>query len=267
MKPLSLSLLMLLCLAASGLAQNPHVQEISIGKQKAGWGDSHISSSSFHAIASWTGERFVFLPKHKTLQKFGYRNFHIGNDLYNCPSYSEYVGRIAKVVSVREWCDHWDVQFEMEDNGERVSAVARGGGIDGIAPVADIARARDGWLGKTLWYKKTWIERYDEHTGTMRPVYLEKNTRVKVVDVVAGWSHDKPVRFVLKTADGKQGYTDITWSGTNSCDYARAYPDTFNTSFFAQDPAHAAEPVQKPLVRRSASLRLDVHDAMRSPTL
>ena len=267
-KPLSLSLLILLYLAGSGLAQSPCIQEVAIGEQKVGPDDSNTSCSSFRPIRSWLGERFVFLPKHKTLQKFGYRNFHIGDDLYKLPEYNEYVGRTAKVVSVREWCDHWDVEFEMEDNGERISAVAGVGGIDGIAPIADIESARAQWLGKTVWYKKAWLERYDEDTGAVRPVYLKKNARVKVVDIVAGWSHDEPVRFKLRTTDGRQGHTDIAWSGTNSCDYIRAHADTFETCFFADNPAHSGEAVYKPFARRSASLRcLDVDRALRSPSL
>jgi hypothetical protein len=268
MKPLSLSLLILLYLAGSGLAQSPCIHEVAIAEQKVEPDDSHTSCSSFRPIRSWLGERFVFLPKHKTLQKFGYRNFHIGDDLYRSPKYGEYVGRIARVVSVHEWCDHWDVEFEMEDNGERVSAIAAGGGIDGIAPIADIERARAEWLGKTLWHKKAWLERYDEDTGAVRPVYLKKNARVKVVDIVAGWSHDEPVRFKLITTDGKQGHTDIAWSGTNSCDYTRAHAETFETSFFAQHPGNSGEGDHQPFARRSASLRcLDVDHALRSPSL
>jgi len=258
----------MLCLAGSGLAQSPYVQEVAIGEVKLEPHNRRKSCSPFRPIRSWLGERFVFLPKHKTLQEFGYRNFHIGDDLYRSPNYSEYVGRIAKVVSVHEWCDHWDVEFEMEDNGERASAVAAGGGIDGIAPIADIEKARAEWLGKTLWYKKAWFERYDENTGVLRPVYLRKNARVKVVDIVCGWSHDEPVRFKLKTTDGEQGHADIAWSGTNSCDYARRHADTFETSFFAQHPGNSGEVDDQPFAQRSASLRcLDGDPAFRSPSL
>ena len=255
MKPWSLSLLILLYLAGSGLAQSPSIQDVGRGEQKVAPDDSQTSCSSFRPIRSWLGERFVFLPKHKTLQKFGYRSFHIGDDLYRSPNYGEYVGRIARVVSVHEWCDHWDIEFKMEDNGERLSAVAGGVGIDGIAPIADIERARGEWLGKSVWYKKAWFERYDEDTGALRPVYLRKNARVKVVDIVAGWSHDKPVRFKLRTTDGKKGHTDIAWSGTNSCDYARAHADTFETSFFVRNPGNSGEAGYQPIARRSVSFQ------------
>jgi hypothetical protein len=229
---------------------------------------SAISSSSFRPIGSWLGERFVFLPKHKTLQTFGYRDFHIGEDLYRTPSYHEYVGRVGRVTSVHQWCDQWDVEFEMEDNGERLSAVAGAGGIDGIAPVADIERARAVWLGKTLWYKKAWFESYDEVTGAVRPVYLKKNARVKVVDIVAGWSHDEPVRFRLRTSDGKQGHTDIAWSGTNSCHHARVHADTFESSFFPRDPRKADNSHDDPFARPSASLRcVDGNDGSSSPSI
>jgi hypothetical protein len=108
MKPWSLSLLIVLYVAGAGLAQSPSIKDVGLGEQKVAPENSQTSCPSFRPIRSWLGERFVFLPKHKTLQEFGYRNFHIGDDLYRSPNYGEYVGRIARVVSVHEWCDHWD---------------------------------------------------------------------------------------------------------------------------------------------------------------
>jgi hypothetical protein len=242
MRKLSLCLLIFLSFpAGAALAESSYVGMIPVDNQKLQAVNRSKESSSFRPISSWVGERFIFLPKQMALQRFGYPNFQIGDELYKPPSYSEYVGRIAKVVSLQEVCNHWDVELEMEDNGQRVSASARSGGIDGVAPVADIEDARDRWLGKTLWYKKTWLERYNEDTGEVYSVHIRKNSQVKVIDIRAGWKHATPVRFILQTGTGKEGYVDMAWSGTNCYDYDRRYCDTFETSFFTQDPAKSSK--------------------------
>lgn len=221
-------------------ADSPSVGMISVDNHKLQPASGKRESSSFRPISSWVGESFVFLPKQTALQRFGYRDFQVGDELYESPNYNEYVGRIATVVSVQKVCDSWDVQFEMQDNGQRVTAAAWRGGIDGVAPVADIDAARDRWLGKTLWYKKTWIDTYNEDTGEVCSVHLRKNSQVKVIDIGAGWKHSTPVRFILQTAAGKQGYVDMTWTGTNCDDYERRYCDTFESLFFAQAPTSPA---------------------------
>lgn len=242
MRELSLSLVLcLLFLVNTALAESPYLCNVS----KSQAATSKNESSLFRPISSWVGEMFVFLPKQKTLQKFGYHNFRIGDDLYKCPTYNKYVGRIARVVSSKEVCNHCDVGLVMEDNGQMVSATARSGEIEGIAPVADIRDARDRWLGKTLWYRGSWIEIYDEDTGEIRSVHLNKNSRVEVIDIIAGWNHQAPVRFVLQTSTGDVGHVDIDWSGTNCCEYKREYSNSFGASFFTQDPTKSNQPSQK----------------------
>lgn len=250
MRELSLSLVIFLSfLVGTALAESPYLCGISKSKVATKNGDSSL----FRPISSWVGERFVFLPKQKTLQKFGYHNFRVGDDLYKYPSYNTYVGRIARVVSSKEVCNHCDVELVIEDNGQRISATAKSGDIEGIAPVADIRGAHDRWLGKTLWYRKTWIEKYDEDTGETSSVHLKKNSRVKVIEIIAGWNHRTPVRFVLQTPAGEIGYVDIAWSGTNCCEYKRKYSNSFEASFFTQDPTKPSKPSRTRWTQKPAS--------------
>ena len=72
--------------------------------------------SSFRPISSWIGERFVFLEiPHERLRKLGYKNFQVGDELYECPDYRAYVGKITEVVSYEKCHDHWEVEFQMQD--------------------------------------------------------------------------------------------------------------------------------------------------------
>jgi hypothetical protein len=239
MKKCSLIILIFLSFAASAaLAEGPYVEKISVDNRRLE-AITGNKDSSFRPISSWVGERFVFLPKQKALQGFGYQNFQIGDEPYKSPTYNEYVGRIARVVSLQEVCNHWNVELEMEDTGQRVSAPAWSGGVDGVAPVSDIYEACDRWKGKTLWYKKTWLETYNKDTGEVYSVHLRKDSQVRVIDIVAGWKHGTPVRFVLQTATGKEGYVDMAWSGTNCYDYEREYCDRFETLFTTKAPTNS----------------------------
>ena len=56
-----------------------------------------------------------------------------------------------------------------------------------------------------------------------------------MLDVVAGWTEEKPVRFVLEAADGKQGFLDLNLSGTNVFKDVR-HLSRFEHCFVTEDP-------------------------------
>ena len=195
--------------------QNSYIREGSIGEQPEEKQKKTIFS--FRPISSWEGERFIFLPQPKSSQKYGYQAFQGRNENYSHSRYSEYVGRIAKVISVKK-ADFlsYDVTFKMEDNGKKFTKrIPEFDSIMGIAPVVDIDNARKRWLGKTLWYTKESIVTYDANTEDFGSIKVEKYSPVKVIDIVAGWHEHSPVRFIIQTDGGQQGFVDVTISGTN----------------------------------------------------
>jgi hypothetical protein len=125
-------------------------------------------------INTWIGERFIFLQRRKSLQKYGYQSFskaspYIGsapNSKYYAGRllYEKYVGRIARVVKITpsptKVQGAWDIELVLEDNGEKVYADAVLDNVDGIAPLADIINARRLYLGKTLWYQERTLDTY-----------------------------------------------------------------------------------------------------------
>lgn len=216
--------------------QNPYIREGSIGKQEVVSGFTKKDTFSFIPISLWIGERFIFLPTTKFSQKYGYQSFKGGDGKYGRPSYNKYVGRIAKVVSVNEQKRGlWDVQFEMEDNGHRLIATAYSESIHGIAPIADIDNARSKWIGKTLWYVDNKISTYNKDTEKFGNIKIEKYSPVKVIDIVVGWYNHQPVRFILQTSSGEEGFEDVNLSGTNVSETLRDY-SRFEDLFFTQDP-------------------------------
>lgn len=172
-------------------------------------------------ISSWKGERFIFLPEKKQFQHYGY---HHSSYFYEedgkteiLLNYNEYVGRIAKVVSVD---DNNNVKFVMEDNSKILIKKSWLGfnHISCMGLVADIDNARKKWLGKTLLYKSPLpLNTYNDNTGKTGSISMPigKKTPLKVIDIVAAFIGNNPVRFILKTPSGKEGFVDVNLSGTN----------------------------------------------------
>jgi hypothetical protein len=218
-------------------AQNSYILEGSIGKNKTS-DDSDVKNNdifSFRPISSWVGKRFIFIPKLKGTEKYGYQDFEGGSVLGRFLNYDKYVGRIAKVIAVKKRSSLWDVKFKMEDNGHIIKATAYSESISGIAPIADIDNARSKFLGKTLWNKKIKLNTYNENMDKSGSVKIKKYSPLKVVNIVCSWDNSSPVRFLLKTPSDEVGFEDVSMSGTNVSDILRdSYK--FENYFFTKDP-------------------------------
>ncbi len=185
----------------------------------------------FHPINRWTGKRFIFLPKPKGSQSGTYEDFN------RKVSHRKYAGRIARVIEVSDFIGRATVEFEMEDDGERLRAttIAYKESIKGLALADDIENARKEWAGKTLWVKAIMISSYDEQNDALSMVRVGKYSPLKVVDVAPGWDEEKPVRLVLETHDGKRGFIDVNLSGTNVHKVAR-HLSRFEDHLLVEDP-------------------------------
>jgi hypothetical protein len=165
----------------------------------------------YNPIGSWVGKRFIFLPKPKGSESGTYEDFT------RAVTHQKYAGRVARVVSADATGASAYVEFEMEDDGERlrVFTVANKESVRGMALLDDIENARKQWAGKTVWGKMLMISSYDEQSGAITMTQVKKFGPLKVVDVIPGWDEEKPARFKLETPDGKQGFVDLNLSGTN----------------------------------------------------
>ncbi|HWT00053.1 MAG TPA: J domain-containing protein [Pyrinomonadaceae bacterium] len=198
-----------------------------------------LDQNSFptRSVVKWVGERFVFLPI-ETAQEYGYMSvFSTKDRSVDYLPYREYVGRMAKVTKV-EPCAY-DLELVLEDTGEKVYGTVSYGVIKDMALVADIENARALYVGKTLWTEETvhtcTADGYIERTGEE-----ELNTPlgffpVKVINVVAGWDAEKPVRFVVQLPSGKEGYIDVQMSDTNISESLR-YRTRFEEVFHLEYP-------------------------------
>ena len=185
----------------------------------------------FHPITTWTGKRFIFLPKPKSSRGGDYEDFS------GKISHEKYAGRIARVVAVNDFNGRAHVEFEMEDTGEhlRAQTVVNKESLKGMALADDLENARKQWAGKTLWCRMSMISTYDEQSDTLSPLRVKKYSPLKIIDVVSGWDETKPVRFQLETADGKRGFLDMNMSGTNVQKDLR-YSSGFDEHLLTADP-------------------------------
>jgi hypothetical protein len=185
----------------------------------------------YHPIGSWVGKRFIFLPKPKGSESGTYEDFS------RAVTHKKYAGRIARVVSADATGASAYIEFEMEDDGERlrVFTVANKESVRGMALLDDIENARKQWAGKTVWSKMLMISSYDEQSGAITMTPVKKFGPLKVVDVVPGWDEEKPARFKLEAPDGKQGFVDLNLSGTNVHKDAR-HQSRYEDNLMDEDP-------------------------------
>src|SRR5262252_4339216 len=185
----------------------------------------------YHPIGSWVGKRFIFLPKPKGSESGTYEVFS------RAVTHQKYAGRVARVVSADDSGASAFIEFEMEDDGEklRVFTVAGKESVRGMALLDDIENARKQWAGKMVWSKMLMISSYDEQSGAITMTPVKKFGPLKVVDVVPGWDEEKPARFKLEAPDGKQGFVDLNLSGTNVHKEARRL-FRFEDHLLAEDP-------------------------------
>ena len=226
-----------LLLLTPGLAQESHLRRESPDKTK-----SHpevtlaeptaSAAFPFRPMRSWMGERFVFLPKPKLLPPDApYEDFNGKVTL------RKYVGRIAQVTSVSESAGWVYLEFEMEDDGARLRArtFPYKESIKGLVRLDDLNQARAVWAGQTLWSREGRIFTYDEQADIVSALSIKRCAPVKVTDVVAGWDEEKPIRLLLQTAGGEQGFVDVNLSGTNVPKEAR-HLHRLEDAFFTRDP-------------------------------
>jgi hypothetical protein len=230
-----------------------YVRKGSIGEKKE---EKPITNEPFATlpIEQWLNQRFIFMPRTRQFQRFGYDGFAVvtvdkkGKAKYERPlvtglPYDKYVGRIAKVTAVNKVKPEYSVlerlqiEFALEDTGEKLIHESSGFSktVRGIAPVAVLDAARQQYLGKTLWIVDPLVYTYDDATGETNFVKVRRYSPVKATDIVVGTENNAPVRLILQTEDGKQGYTDVALSGTNAESLVLSY-HKFDDKFLTEDP-------------------------------
>lgn len=229
---------------------NPYIRGGSIGVDPDNSPDCPKKKDGFtyRPITCWPGEKFIFLPQSKRLQRYGYQSFEGGKGEFGHPTYEEAMGRVGTVLEVTKrfigsMRSGWKVTIQMDDNGQHYTGRALfddpdDATLDDIVPLLDLRAARNKYLGKHLWLKSPDLDTYNEATGEFGRLRVPNISRVTVTDVVAGWFADRPILLIVQTDSGAEGYSSIALSGTNISGALR-FPSLLRSldwKFFERDP-------------------------------
>ena len=218
-------LAILIALSIPALADTPYINTESIGTTHS---RENVSDTAIPTIAikNLQGLKVLILPKIKSMQKFGYFNIHAkGKRDYSRTSYSEIAGKTALISDVVTGDSSNYPQLHLKfDDGKEYFAETMVGAFPDIALVSDIDESRKYWLNKTLWYKGTEIKTFDASKDVEKPAdgetpiskfSIKRIQPLTITNIVASWDSDFPVRFVVKTKDGDEGFLDLHVSNTN----------------------------------------------------
>jgi len=232
-------LVLVLPFAAMAHAPNSYIRTSPIGSENPEVPKSKpapVPMDGFHNLKpeEWVGERVIFASKSRSLQYYGYQSVHKPPESIVGLPYEPYVGKLAVIKEVTQEPHCHEVELETED-GERLTAQAFHGYINGIIFLRDIDLARERYLGKHFWLMSGTVSTADENGDETKDLPVKRFGRVLVKDVVTGWYNGAPVRFILETDDGKEGYLDLQVSGTNVSDTLRE-PNSFSEHLVTKDP-------------------------------
>lgn len=180
-------------------------------------------------VKQWTGKRFIFLDKPKSLQKFGYHLYlrpkmYLYHGRYNPKlemkatyhlRHDEFVGKIIKVVNIQEKYPHYVVTFVEAESNMKIYAETYKGYIDDIAFFDDIAKAKERWLGKTIYSQNRSILTYSEELDEYGKVKVKVGEPLKVIDIWWGFDSTEPLWIIVETTQGERGFISTAFSYTN----------------------------------------------------
>ncbi len=186
-----------------------------------------------HILPSeWKGHDFVLLRINKGLSSNGHHLYtsRLLNNQTAPPETTIETDRhrlkhmpfAGRYVTVRETektqDDEWLVTFELDTLNLRLFAKTRRGVIEGIAPANDLIKARDFFLGDTIYSRKRRISIYDSLSGSFSSKRVSVLTPLTVIDVVWGTTPlpAKPIWIMVSTPDNFEGFIPIHFSTTNT---------------------------------------------------
>ncbi|MDR3564308.1 MAG: hypothetical protein P4N59_23125 [Negativicutes bacterium] len=176
----------------------------------------------------WVGHNFVFLALPADKQADGYGIFAADQAAQGFQedrtvrlSYLQNVGKLVTVTDVTPYTagdNKYDYVVAMTEIGTGYKFVGRTsrGSLEGLALAEDITKARQQFLGKTIYPKSRSLEAVNAQPGGMNPasVTIRIGSAVTVTDVYAGIQSREPI-WLIVSANGQQAILPIAYSWTN----------------------------------------------------
>lgn len=212
---------------------------VLLGSLGTAWADnSQQESSPYLTPDKWIGQSFTFLPLPAADQSAGYEIFDVelakqgfnGDRSVRIP-YAQYVGKQVTVTDVVTYLAsdnqyEYIIYLEEKEFKQKLAGRTSRGQLEGLVLTADLDKAKQQFLGKTVYVKLRTIESlYDPQTD-MEPISIPTKigSAVNVVDVYAGMKSSEPIWLIVAT-DTQKAFIPITYSLTN-----------VPSNFFQQNP-------------------------------
>ena len=218
----------------------------SVGAEAA----SEVSSVNVN-IEQWTGNDFTFLPLASS-QYIGYEIFteaqadqgFLGDRSVRIP-YAQYVGKQVTINEVVPFADgdnkkDYVVHMTVKETGEKLVGRSMRGQLAGLVLSDDLIKARQQFLGKTVYPK--FRELPGEYVdGTLpQAVAIKIGGPVTVVDVTAGNQSQEPISLVV-SVNGQRAILPITYSWTNSPIQPWTQTTPWKNALFMENPRNSLD--------------------------
>jgi len=182
-----------------------------------------------YRVKEWMDEKFIFLEQPKLLQQYGYI-FNLDKIFsmrgYNPEletkaktlRYDKFVGKIVKVIEIEDdplRYGDYTITFNVEELNIKIYRSTYQGHIDGIAFFDDLSKAKERWLGKTIYLKQRAILTYNAELDKWGEVKIKIGYPLKVKDIWWGFNSIQPLWIIVETARGEKGYIPTAFSWTN----------------------------------------------------
>lgn len=176
----------------------------------------------------WVGHKFVFLDLAADKQADGYEIYpaeqaqlgFAGDRSVRIP-YAAHVGKEVVVTAVArydagDYRDDYVVHMTETDTGKKLVGRTMSGQLEGLVLAGDLQRARQQFLGKTVYVKRRMLEgAYDPRTNPAPvPVKVPIGAAAQVLDVYAGLQACEPIWLIVSVA-GQRAILPIAYSWTN----------------------------------------------------
>ncbi|MDA3971632.1 MAG: hypothetical protein PF442_09805 [Desulfobulbaceae bacterium] len=205
-----------------------------VGCRKRAGSSSHLSPyySSQH---DWVGEKVVFLPKPRSLQRYGYQDYAYGDDKVGGKiGYNALTGKTAEIVGYKGG-SYKKIALRLEGANSLIYTTIRGNNINGIGFVSEMEEAQK-LLGKTVWNKANSTELSDrsmhDHINCTREIGTFE--KMQLIGVEWGNYESSPIKFVFKTEDGLSATWEGSYSRINDTDNNLLKP--FSENWYLEDP-------------------------------
>lgn len=228
------------------------VSLIIAGITGSAWAAAAPETPTNLTTPQWVGHNFVFLALPADKQAEGYGIFAIDQAVRGFQedrsvrlSYLPNVGKLVTVTNVSAYTagdNKYDYVVSMTEVGTGDKLVGRTsrGSLEGLALVEDIVKARQQFLGKTIYPKRRSLEAVNVQPNGIDPtsVTIQIGAAVTVTDVYAGIQSREPI-WLIVSVNGQEAILPIAYSWTNQTVNTWTQSPPWQTALFMDNPRNS----------------------------